>query len=254
MLPALQAIGTAIGAVNAVSTLQSWLSGSSTATPTVAGSATTTQQVSGASRPAAAAALDSAELQDRFLKLLVTQMKNQDPLNPLDNAQVTTQLAQISTVSGVDKLNTTLGNLSTSMLAAQSLQSAALIGHQVYTAGARLTLGANGAGGGVELQQPADRVTVAITDAAGNLVRRLELGAQQAGVVGFQWDGLNEAGQRATDGIYLFQVAALRGTEAVAAVPLAAGRISGVTFGADGLRLNVDGAGDASLGQIRRIF
>src|SRR3954467_517121 len=120
-------------------------------------------------------------LQDRFLKLLVTQMKNQDPLNPLDNAQVTTQLAQISTVSGIDKMNTTLSGLSTSMLAAQSAQSASLIGRQVYAAGSTLTLSGKGATGAVDVKQPADRVTVMIADANGTVVRRLDLGPKAVG-------------------------------------------------------------------------
>ena len=256
MLPALQAIGAVVGAINAVSTLQSWLSDSSNANTSLQQASTNaTQQTSKVTNATAASnALNGAEIQDRFLKLLVTQMKNQDPLNPLDNAQVTTQLAQISTVSGVDKLNSTLQSLSTSMLDTQSLQSAGLIGRQVYTAGALLTLGANGASGGLELKQPADRVAVTITGTAGNVVRRLELGPQQAGVVGFQWDGMNDAGTRAADGAYVFQVTALRGAEPLAVEPLAAGRVTGVTFGADGLRVNLENAGDTWLAQIKRIF
>jgi flagellar basal-body rod modification protein FlgD len=67
------------------------------------------------------------DVQDRFLKLLVTQMKNQDPLNPLDNAQVTTQLAQISTVNGIEKLNATITAMASSFTAGQSLQAATMI-------------------------------------------------------------------------------------------------------------------------------
>src|SRR6478735_11728176 len=94
-------------------------------------------------------------LQDRFLKLLVTQMQNQDPLNPMDNAQVTTQLAQISTVSGVDKLNQTLNTMSSSFLAAQSLQASGLIGRSVLAPGNDVMLQAGGGAGGIQLTQPA---------------------------------------------------------------------------------------------------
>ena len=69
--------------------------------------------------------------QDRFMKLLVTQMKNQDPLNPLDNAQVTSQLAQLSTVTGIDKLNATLETMMSNAQNSQSLQASNLIGHAV---------------------------------------------------------------------------------------------------------------------------
>src|SRR3954453_5197710 len=75
------------------------------------------------------------DVQDRFLKLLVTQMKNQDPLNPMDNAQVTTQLAQLSTVNGIKSLNTPMQSLASSLISAQGMQSAALIGRSVIAEG-----------------------------------------------------------------------------------------------------------------------
>src|SRR5512137_1922724 len=77
----------------------------------------------------------TAVTQDRFLKLLVTQMKNQDPLNPMDNAQVTSQMAQLSTVTGIDKLTATVQVLSASMVASQSLQAASMIGHAALVPG-----------------------------------------------------------------------------------------------------------------------
>ena len=101
----------------------------------------------------AATANSAADTQDRFLKLLVTQMKNQDPLNPMDNAQVTTQMAQLSTVSGIDKLNATLQALSDSMSSNQSLQAASMIGHGVLVAGKGIELANGGGYGGVELAQ-----------------------------------------------------------------------------------------------------
>ena len=255
MRPVLQAIGVGLSAFNAVNTVRSWTSDTTAAAaktappePAVATPSPTAASAGGAG------ALGSAEIQYRFLKLLVTQMRNQDPLNPLDNAQVTTQLAQISTVSGVDKLNSTVQGLSSTLLAAQSLQSASMIGRQVLSSGARLALANGSASGGVDLKQPAERVTIAITGAAGNVVRRIELGPQAAGVVTFKWDGLNDAGQRAADGPYGFQVLAARGNVAVAAEPLAVGRVSGIAPGADGTKLNIDGGGDVSLADVRRIF
>ena len=98
----------------------------------------TAASVTGSAAPAAATS--GADIQDRFLKLLVTQMKNQDPLNPMDNAEITSQLAQISTVNGIQQLNTTMQSLSSSFLSAQSLQSAALIGHTVLTGGNNLNI------------------------------------------------------------------------------------------------------------------
>src|SRR3989338_8942632 len=120
---------------------------------------------------AAATASTAADTQDRFLKLLVTQMKNQDPLNPMDNAQVTSQMAQLSTVTGIDKLNVTLQALSDSMVPNQTLQAATMIGHGVLVDGKDVDL-SDGAGyGGIDLAQSADKVEIAIYDQAGALGR-----------------------------------------------------------------------------------
>src|SRR5262245_54146433 len=93
----------------------------------------------------------SAANADRFLTMLVAQLKNQDPLNPLDNAQVTTQMAQISTVEGVNRLNSTLEQLAGAFGAAQPLQATSMVGRQVLVQGGALALGAEGARGGYAL-------------------------------------------------------------------------------------------------------
>jgi len=213
-----------------------------------------TATAAGAGAAAASGASNTAEMSDRFLKLLVTQMKNQDPLNPLDNAQVTSQLAQINTVSGIEKLNSTLQNLSTSFMAGQSLQSAALIGRSVLTDSNRLAWNGATVTGAAELAQPADRMTVTIADAAGNAVRTMELGPQKAGTAQFQWDGLNDAGARMADGAYSFRIAAQRGGQPVTAMPLGIGRVASVSFGNEGLRVDVDGIGAIQMFQIKRIL
>lgn len=265
MLPALQALGMVFGAINAATTLKKIASGSDTgAAATAAANSSTkgtamntiqdTSAAASAGATSATGATGTGEMQDRFLKLLVTQMKNQDPLNPLDNAQVTSQLAQINTVNGIEKLNSTLSNLSTSFLAGQSLQSAALIGRNVLTDGNRLAWAGAPVTGAAELAQPADRVTVTIADAAGNAVRTLELGAQKAGTAQFQWDGLNDAGTRVAEGAYTFRVAAQRGGQQIAATPLGIGRVASVSFGNDGLRVDVDGIGAIQMAQIKRIL
>src|ERR1044072_2654769 len=144
MLPLLQVVGAGLSAISALKSLtsSSTTSGASTTSNTRPSNTKTNPTDALASTLAGSktTATGGSELQDRFLKLLVTQMKNQDPLNPMDNAQVTTQLAQISTVGGIDKLNTTLATLSSSMLAAQSLQSSAIIGRDVYASGSTLGL------------------------------------------------------------------------------------------------------------------
>ena len=102
------------------------------------------RNVSGASSSSTLAADDPGSA-ERFLKLLVTQMQNQDPLNPLDNAQVTSQLAQINTVNGIEKLNSTVQGLSGQFVQMQALQGASLVGHDVVIAGNQLAI-ADGVG------------------------------------------------------------------------------------------------------------
>lgn len=132
------------------------------------------------------------EQSDRFLKLLVTQMQNQDPLNPMDNAQITTQMAQISTVSGIDNLNKTIASMNSMLLQSQSLEAASLIGKSVMVPGSRLTLDANGrTSGGFDLGGAADTVVVRIKDASGLVIDSVNMGAQPAGRLSFDWQAAN---------------------------------------------------------------
>jgi flagellar basal-body rod modification protein FlgD len=194
------------------------------------------------------------ESQDRFLKLLVTQMRNQDPLNPLDNAEVTSQMAQLSTVSGIDKLNATLQALSSSMIASQSMQAASMIGHVVMVPGNGIEL-ANAKGmAAVELTQPADSVSVAISDAAGNVVRNMQLGSQSSGAVPFQWDGLNDAGQPVADGSYKFTATSQLGGVKSGAGTLSYGVVNSVMQGTQGATLIVGDIGEVSLASVKQIL
>src|SRR5439155_26218822 len=120
----------------------------------------TTSDVNVTSAPAPSAASDAAVTSDRFLKLLVAQMKNQDPLNPMDNAQVTSQMAQINTVTGIDKLNATVQGLSSQFVQLQAMQGASLVGRDVIVAGNKLSVDTEaGVGqGGFQLDNPADAV------------------------------------------------------------------------------------------------
>lgn len=207
-----------------------------------------------ASRANASSAVAGDAGQDRFLTMLITQLKNQDPLNPLDNAQLTSQLAQISTVQGIEKLNSTLAALAGSFDAGQSLQAATLVGRQVMVAGSTLELSAAGARGAFSLPQAADRIVITVTDASGVAVHRVELGAQSAGVHVFDWDGLTDAGARAVDGRYWFSLSAQAGGKAVTAETLSLGRVDGVTRTAGGAILNLGSLGEKPFADIKRIM
>lgn len=202
----------------------------------------------------AASASGMEAQQDRFLKLLVAQMKNQDPLNPLDNAQVTTQMAQISTVSGIEKLNATLTALTSAYSASQSVAAAAMVGRSVLAPGTTLFLAKGSALFGMELAQGADQVTVTVRDAKGNTVHTMNLGPQPAGVSALHWDGTTDAGTLAADGSYSFSVAAVQGGKSVEVTPLALARVDAVTPGKNGVTLNLDGGAQVALTDVKQIF
>jgi flagellar basal-body rod modification protein FlgD len=194
------------------------------------------------------------EAQNRFMTLLVTQMKNQDPLNPMDNAQVTSQLAQLSTVTGIDKLNTTVNSLMSTFQSNQTLQAASMIGHGVLTAGSNIELTSGMGILGVELSGPADKVNIAIKDASGNVVRNISLGEQEAGVLPVQWDGKTDSGTAAADGEYHFTVTATQGGKDATAKALAFGQVVSVSTSSSGVSLNVPGIGEVGLTDIRQIL
>lgn len=204
------------------------------------------------SSTATASAVQATE--DRFLKLLVTQMRNQDPLNPMDNAQVTSQMAQLNTVSGINKLNDSLANLSALYQSSQALQASSMIGHYVMGEGSTLDLKNGASVGGIELTSPADNVTVTIKDADGSVLDTVNLGSKKAGIVNFAWDGTKLDGTSAANGQYQFSVKAIQGGKNVSATPLALGAVGSVTLGAQGFTVDAAGLGALSISQIKQIL
>ena len=208
--------------------------------------------LNGASASTSASAATAA--QDRFMTLLVTQLKNQDPLNPMDNSQMTSQMAQISTVSGIDKLNATLLALSASMTPNQTLQAASMIGHGVMVSGDGVDLSGGVGLGGFELAQPADVAKVSVYDQSGVLVSSIDLGPQQAGIVKWQWDGKDSTGAAMPDGRYTFAVSATQAANTVAATSLQFGMVNSVMQGAQGVTLSVGKQDGIALGQVKQIL
>jgi len=192
--------------------------------------------------------------QDRFMTLLITQMKNQDPLNPMDNAQVTSQMAQLSTVTGIDKLNNTVESLIGSVQSGQSYQAAGMIGHNVLVPGN--TISSTGTGGyiGVDLPVGADKLTVTIKDSAGSTIRMLELGSQTAGTASLKWDGLAGDGSAVKPGNYKFDVAATTAGQSVIADSLNYAQVMSVSNSTNGVKLNLNNLASVSTSDVREIF
>jgi flagellar basal-body rod modification protein FlgD len=192
--------------------------------------------------------------QDRFMTLLITQMKNQDPLNPMDNAQVTSQMAQLSTVTGIDKLNNTVESLIGSVQSGQSYQATGMIGHNVLVPGN--TISSTGTGGflGVDLPIGADKLNITIKDSAGSTIRTLALGAQTAGAATFNWDGLADDGSVAKAGSYKFDVAATVAGQSAASTSLNYAQVMSVSNSTSGVKLNLSNLTNVSTTDVREIF
>ena len=191
----------------------------------------------------------AAEQNDRFLKLLITQLTNQDPLNPMDNAQMTTQLAQISTVSGLEQVNSTVKSLGAQFLQMQALQGAALVGREVVLAGDGLAIADGVARGGFEIGSSAQKVVVEVINASGQVVRSVNLGAQSAGSNSFQFPS---GGLEATAG-YKFRVSASNGSGALAATPLMRDRVGAVSTAGGTLTLELQRSGAVAYSDIRSV-
>ena len=194
------------------------------------------------------------DLESRFLTLLMTQIKNQDPLNPLDNAQVTSQLAQLNMVNGIEKLNLTMTQLLGGYAEAQAMQAAGMIGKNVMIAGNGLPLADSKAFAGIALTGNADSVVVTIKDASGKVVQTNELGEQQAGMFYFAWDGKNENGDVMPDGKYTFSVKALADGKEIEATTGQIGTVSAVTRTNNGFLLDLGDMGNVAFKDIQQIL
>lgn len=176
--------------------------------------------------PSGAGATTAAEMQDRFLTLLVAQINSQDPLNPMDNAQMTTQMAQINTVSGIQQLNATLEGITSQFGAMQMLQASSLVGRDVLRSGTELTRDTTTGlvGSAFDLGGSASAVKIEILSPAGDVLGTINSGAMSAGRHSFSWDASAHAGYPSLN----YRITAVNGDKSVAATPYSTDRVLAV--------------------------
>jgi len=194
--------------------------------------------------------------QDDFLELMTAQLKFQDPLEPMENGDFLAQMAQFSTVSGINDLNDAFNSMSTAFQSNQALQASTMVGRDVLIPGDRSRLGENDPlVAAVELDQPARQVVVNITDANGQLVQRLDYGLQPAGMMDIRWDGQMADGSRAAPGLYTVSAEVHQGDGISSGTLFTQARVESVTLGQAGqdLTLTVSDLGDIPMSQIRKI-
>ena len=187
------------------------------------------------------AASTSEAAQDRFLKLLVAQLNNQDPMNPMDNAQMTSQMAQINTVTGIQQVNDTLKNMAEQFTTMQVLQGSSMVGHDVLIEGNTLTRNNGVAAGAIDLASRAESVKVDIMTPGGQVLDTINLGAQEAGRHNFEWDASHYQGV----GDPSFKVTATLGGKAIDNTAMT--RASVVSVGNDNGSMKVQLQGRAAV-------
>lgn len=217
-----------------------------------------TQLQSGASANAssgtATGSASSDPTEDRFLKLLVAQMRNQDPLNPADNAQITSQMAQINTVRGIESVNTQLRALVSRTGNASAADAAALVGRNVLIDGDALGWSAgHPVKAGFILKDAATAVKIEILDGSDRVIDSQDLGALPAGLQTLEWDGKTATGT-APNGVYRLRVTASNARTEVPVTPLIGAPVLAATRGAGGISLQLGALGSRSLDSVKGIL
>lgn len=194
--------------------------------------------------------------QEDFLKLMITQIQNQDPFKPMENGEFLAQMAQFGTVSGIDELQGSFESLAGSLSSNQNLQAAALVGRNVLVPAQTGGLTEDGSlRGAVDLPASATSANVAIYDASGELVQRIPLGSQPQGLVRYEWDGTTAAGGRAAPGTYVMRAEAMVGGESLEVEHLSEAGVGSVRFGRAGeqIQLDLTGVGKVGFSEVREI-
>ncbi len=204
--------------------------------------------------PSASGAQETKKMSTDFMTMLVAQMKYQDPTKPVDSAQMTSQLAQISTVDGINKLNTSMSALAASLSSNQALQASSLIGKHVMAPGNGVELSGGQSQFGVQLDTAADSVKVNILNAAGQVVNTMSLGGHEAGMMPVTWNGTSSNATKLPDGHYSFQVAAVSGGQPVGATGMEYAAVQSVSNSTSGVLLNLSNNKSVGAGAVQQIL
>ena len=195
--------------------------------------------------------------QEQFLELMLTQLKNQDPLKPMESGEFLGQIAQFGTVSGITELQNSFSSLAASLQSSQALQASTMVGRKVLVESDVVKLDKQTELDlAVELPAPASNVQIEITDSLGQLVRQFTIGAQDEGIADFVWDGLDNNGNRALEGRFSLRANAVLGGVPEAVPTFVQAPVESVTLPRDGQPpvLNLTDLGAIELSSIKRVL
>ncbi|CDZ78135.1 Basal-body rod modification protein FlgD [Legionella massiliensis] len=194
--------------------------------------------------------------QKDFLKLMIAQAQNQDPLEPQTNGDFLGQLAQFSTNDGITKMQESIEQLASSLQSNQALQASSLVGRKVLVNSDSMNLDTDGeAKAAVDVPTTVDNLTASIYSEKGELIRKIPLGQHSPGLFTFGWDGLNQKGERQPAGKYTLKVSGVYSGQEVALKTMTAANVDSVSLGqgSDGIKLNVAGVGTVALNDVKEI-
>jgi flagellar basal-body rod modification protein FlgD len=194
--------------------------------------------------------------QAEFMKLLVAQLENQDPLQPQENGEFIAQLAQFSSLESIEKMSSKMDGLVTSLQSSQALQASALVGREVMVASDRTQLGDKGGiTGAANLPASTSSLSISVYTEQGELVSRFEMGERPAGEVPFTWDARDEAGNAYPQGMYVFKAEALLDGVSEQVTTQLGANVDSVTVGQGReMTLNLAGLGSKSMNEVTQIF
>ncbi len=195
--------------------------------------------------------------QQEFLTLMLAQLQNQSPLEPIQNGEFLTQMAQFNSAAGMQDLNNSFADVSATLQSNQALQASSLVGRSVLIKSNEGYLATGQSlNGVVELPAGVGNMTINILGQNGELIRQIEMGQQAAGEVSFAWDGLGDDGEAQPEGNYIIAAEVQADGEAYSLDTFVKTSIESVTIGqgGQGLVLNLSDLGPIKLDQIRKIL
>jgi flagellar basal-body rod modification protein FlgD len=227
------------------------------ASDVLAGLSSTTKTSTASTTTDSSSSSSSSSLgKNDFLQLLVTQLNNQNPLDPQDNSEFVAQLAQFSQVEGMQNLNTSVDSITSSFQSSQALQASSLVGRSVIAETSKAVVDTTtGITGAVKLPADGSETTVSVYDSTGAVVKKISLGAQEAGNVSFTWDGTDDSGTALASGTYTFKATSTIDDTKTALSTYMPATVNSVTLGQDGeeMTLNLAGMGSVKLSQVQVI-
>ncbi|MFK5984581.1 MAG: flagellar hook assembly protein FlgD [Pseudomonadota bacterium] len=194
--------------------------------------------------------------EDQFMKLMIAQLQNQDPFSPQENGEFLSQLAQFDTATGISDLQNSFTSFNNTMQSNSALQASTLVGHSVLIQDSIGYLqGSEGVSGNVSLEASTNKLTIEVTDSAGQLIKTINMGQQKSGAVKFEWDGMDERGNLMPPGKYSFEAnSKIGGVDVGQALSLSA-KVESVSIGqyGQGLKLNLVGLNQVDFSSVSEI-